>query len=94
MTQMGEGSASAAIELEENGLYFLYYQLVDENGRPLKNIPYKTVQVGASAEPAHIADGETNTQGKTFVVSTEKDEEIDCYLVWAKLTINKGFFKG
>ncbi len=94
MTQIGEGvHVASASDEEVDDLYFLRFQLVDENAKPIKNIPFKTVKSGQSADPLHIADGRTAPDGKTPIVSTIKDEEIDFYLVWAKLKVNKGFFK-
>lgn len=94
MTQIGESvNVSPISEEEADGLYVLHFQLVDDAGNPIKNVDYKTVKAGTSAEPLHIADNRTSVNGTTTIVSTEKNEEIDFYIVWAKLTINKGFIK-
>ena len=94
MTEIGEGiSVNSSSEQDVDDLFLLRFKLLDENGLPIKNVPYKTVEAGASAEPLHIADGETTQSGITEIVSRTQDEEIDFYIVWAKLTINKGFFK-
>lgn len=94
MTQVGEGVSVATISEEDvEGLYFLRYILLDENGKPIAGVPYKTVKAGSSAKPQHIADGKTARNGTTTIVSSTKDEEIDFYIAWAKLKVNKGFFK-
>ena len=96
MTQLGE-SVSVAAPFKDakdpQGSYFFRFKLLDENGKPITNVLYKTVKSGASAKPLHIADGKTLTNGATGIVSTKKDEEIDFYIVWAKLKVNKGFLK-
>jgi len=94
MTQLGEGVHCATIAVDDvEGINVLFFKLVDANGKPLRNIPYKLVKSGASAEPTHLAQGKTNSKGKTTVASTTNDEEIDFYVTWAKLKMNKGFLK-
>ena len=95
MAELGEGVAVTQIADEEDAedIYALYFKLVDEGGNPLKDIPYKTVVAGTSAEPLHIEDAETLRDGRTFVASSTKDEEIDFYFVWSKLRVNTGFLK-
>ena len=94
MTQIGEGCTTTSINTEDvDSLYFLRFRLIDEIYQPIANIAYKTVKAGLSAEPLHIADGKTTLDGTTNIVSVTKNEEIDFYIVWAKLTVNKGFLK-
>ena len=95
MTQIGEGSFKDD-ELKADAvddLYLLRFKIIDEGGRPIIKLPFKTVKTGTSAEPLHIADGITDYNGSTPIVSTTKNESIDFHIVWAKLNINKDCFK-
>ena len=95
MTQIGEGAFKdddlTADAVDD--LYMLRFKVIDEGAKPLIKLPFKTVKSGTSAEPLHIADGITNYDGLTPIVSTKKNESVDFYIVWAKLNINKDFFK-
>jgi hypothetical protein len=97
MTQVGEGVNVATIAQETGedieDINVLRFKLVDDNGKAVSDIPYKTVKKGESAEPLHITYTKTSFKGLTQAVSTTNDEEIDFYLVWAKLTVDKSFFK-
>ncbi len=81
---MTYGAATAPVDIPDDviePLYTLRFQVVDELGQPLQGIKYQTV---AAATPV---DGQENPQkttlyGKTTIASTEKDESIDCYILW------------
>lgn len=73
--------------------YSLCYQFQDENGQPIAKLPYKTALAGESVKQLHIADSKTSQKGKTAPVSTTQNEEIDLYIVWAKLQVNTDFLK-
>lgn len=84
----GATTAPVTIEVEEDiPVYSLIFRLVDKLGQPLKKIAYKTLPAGNQGA-LHQADGKTNYHGETAIVSTEQNESIDFYLVWAELTIN------
>ncbi len=96
MTEIGEAVSITSDndnEDEVEDLFRLRFQLLAENGAPVKGIPYKTIQSGKSAEPLHIDDARTSFLGITDIVSTTENEEIDFYIVWAKLTINTSWIK-
>jgi len=94
MTQLGEGvDVSSFTDEEEEGLFRLRFILLDGNGEAVSGVRFKTVKSGTSADPLHLADGETSFNGMTPVVSRTKDEEVDFFIAWAKLEVNKGFFK-
>lgn len=93
MTQCGESAYVASSTDDETENAFLRFQLIDESGNPICSVPYKTVKSGESADPLHIPDGKTSLHGNTTIVSTVLGEEIDFYIVWAKLIVNKGFLK-
>ena len=94
MIQLGEAVEVSIITVDDiEGTNFLRFKLEDANGKPLAHIPYKTVITGSSPAPLHIEQGKTSYKGKTIIVSTTNDEEIDFHLSWEKLTVNKGFLK-
>lgn len=94
MTQLGESAFVAPPVGEENvETSMLMYMLVDNLSQPITGIDYKTVLAGDSAAPLHEASGATALSGKTRIVSTTAGEQIDFYIVWAKLEVNKGFLK-
>ncbi len=95
MTQVGEGVevTQPMDDIEADGLYLLRFMLEDKQGNPIPRIPYKTVLKGSSAEPLHIADGKTTQTGLTPIVSSVRNEEVDFYIAWTKLTVNKGWLK-
>lgn len=94
LTAMGAAAVAARnTNQDTNESYLLRFKMLDKNGRAIANLPYKTVKTGTSAQPLHIADAKTPSNGLTTAVSTTKNEEIDLYIVWAKLTVNKSYLK-
>lgn len=91
--QVGEAVSVATIDEEDAGLFFMRFKLVDDAGKGVANIPFKTVKAGASKEPLHIADGRTAKTGITNIISSVEGEAIDFYVSWAKLKVNEGFLK-
>ncbi len=74
--------SNAQLEYEDiEPIYTLRFEFIDELGQPVKGIRYKTLPAGQK-EDLHIPKGKTNIYGKTFLASTQKDESIDCYIVW------------
>lgn len=69
--------------------FTLRFVFRDELGQPLKNIQYKTLPKGDRTK-LHEADGKSNMFGNTHICSIEKDESIDCFLVWQKFTPSDG----
>ena len=87
-TKYGAATAPVAIAEEEDDLiYTLCFQVKDEFGQPLKRIAYKVLPAG-NRDALHQADGKTGSQGKTPIVSTDKNEGMDFYFVWAELKTN------
>jgi len=87
---MNYGAATAPMNIQvENKtiepIYTLRFEFLDELGQQVKGIGYKTVPAGQK-ENLHIADAKTNVYGKTFIVSTEQNESVDCYIAWGKFT--------
>ncbi|MCX4028573.1 hypothetical protein H0A36_14575 [Endozoicomonas sp. SM1973] len=89
---LAAGAVVGASQLQ-NRNYTLTYAYITETGQPLKNIPYKTTVAGTPVVNQHIADGHTNTNGKTSTVSTTAGEEVDLYTAWPKVNIDKSFLK-
>lgn len=82
------------IEVEEAvPAYSLLFQLIDKLGQPLKKIPWKALPAGHQ-KALHQTDKKTDNRGKTPVVSTEQNESIDFYLVWADLKVTKNTDEG
>jgi len=87
-TNYGAATAPVAFAEEEDDLiYTLCFQVIDELGQPLKRIAYKVLPAG-NRDALHQADGKTDSQGKTPIVSTEKNEGMGFYFVWAELKTN------
>ncbi len=89
--QAGQPVIYTSPELEP--LYELRFKLQDQLAKPIQNVPYKTFVSGSITNRerlsiAHIADGETDEDGLTNIVSTKEGESIDFYIVWA--AVNKG----
>ncbi|MCF6260970.1 MAG: DUF4150 domain-containing protein [Gammaproteobacteria bacterium] len=92
-TNYGAATSPVAINDEENLIYTLCFQVIDKLGQPLKKIAYKTLPAG-NQDALHQADGKTDSHGKTPVVSTEKNESMDFYLVWADVKTHKNADEG
>ena len=65
----------------------LSFKIVDEAGQGLKDIPFKILPGGSAAVDLHLADGHTDSDGATPIVSTAEKEAIDFYLTWSKLNV-------
>jgi len=88
------GSTSPSISLSDTtNVYQLRFMLIDKLGKPLKHIPYKSMLAGTKQSDMHIEDGKTAADGKTPIVSTTQNEKMELHIVWAKLKINKDYFK-
>ncbi|VUD40398.1 hypothetical protein TDB9533_00185 [Thalassocella blandensis] len=86
---VGQASENPDSDSSVDDMYTLRFVFHDELGQPIKNIAYKTLPEGDRTK-LHEADGKSNMFGNTHICSTEKDESIDCFLVWQKFTSTEG----
>ena len=87
---MNYGAATAPINIKteavkDEPIYTLRFEFIDELGQQIKGLEYKTLPAGQKQD-LHIADAKTNVYGKTFIVSTEQNESVDCYATWEKFS--------
>jgi hypothetical protein len=72
------------------GTYALRFELNDELGLPIKNVPYRVGPAGqANDGNEHLADHSSAEDGRTPVISTTEGESYDYHVVWAKVSTHK-----
>lgn len=89
-----EDAATGATHRYRRSVYELRFQLVDEAGQPVHQrapsstgFPYKALPSGTPNSNPQRSDARTDGDGKTEVVSTQRDERVDFYLCWSKLMV-------
>jgi len=92
VTELGEPTFEEASSVDTSAT--LRFRMILRDGSTISNFPYKTLRAGTPNTDSHVKDNVTEHLGRTAIVSTKKGERVDFYLVWARVEVNKSFFKG